>query len=68
MSVIIAALLMQAASLEDKIYYNADGYIGISGVNSCSMSADYETGAETTIFAMNDNLYFSIKKKNWQPI
>jgi TonB family protein len=68
MSVIIAVLLMQAASLENKTYYNTDGYVGFSGANSCFLSAEYENDAETTLFTIENNLYFSIKKKNWQPV
>jgi TonB family protein len=68
MSTIIAALLMQAAPVENKTYYNADGFIVISGSNSCFLSITYETGIDTHILASDSDIYLILSKNNWNPV
>jgi TonB family protein len=68
MIAIIALLLMQATSGEDKIDYNADGFILMSTNDSCFLSTHYENGTDTSFLAIENDVHFSLSKENWKPV
>jgi Gram-negative bacterial TonB protein C-terminal len=68
MSVIIALVLAQAATMESTLYHSADGFLVGKGDHSCILIANYKNGIETSIFSKEKDIYLIIRKKNWNPV